>query len=960
MEVRFRRITRRRDPTSTQKNTLQAKPSKKSRFAIKNVEDLPKQIPVGNADFYNKPFTFIEMQDNIRNLVASPFTARIRDYNMPDGLKVPINLKIYDGMSDPDDHLTVFMGTMDVHKLPELAWCHFFHITLSGAARFKGKNQIDWKQKVVVPKARNKVLMIDEGWSPSYYQEVELQHKVDISFTSDDPVPYHCSGDDPLVIQAEIGGNYTRKGSKTITTDFIIVRAPSPYNVILGRPGIRQLGAIASTIHSLIKFPLKSCITITRGNVPHKHEAVIHVMRRSWVAVMEIMPIDHGLRGAFYRAFYRAFYGAFKEKARGYSRRRSGASTGPSTGRRPRALTWASRRRSGASRRRSGVFFKLNRGIKRRLHPLGEYIITLYTNGKLRTKVTVMLERIEKTKRSKNSQKPTRNGKKTKETRKIVKNSQRSQAGSARHRKKESQRPQLKGNIALENIPDSQRVSLVVKYGPCLPYGKCARLQQRLQHGLLAAMKAATKVTGYREGCHIVGRLLQRLHNRGFCEGCNEALWLMRRLPHRLKADAKAAIKVAGFYKGCHIAEKVATLLKKLYKGYGLNIIHKTNPNRASYEGRDALTLRLRGGAFYGAFEGPSTGPLRDLLQGLLRGLRGEGQGVFEEKVRGFDRDFYREKAKGFDRAFADKVGAEVTSSPVCQKKRILAKDRNEAITTEVTKFVEARILKEVYFLRWVANPVMVRKSDGTWRMCIDFTNMNKACPKDSYPLPEIDKKIESLDGFKYKYYLDTYKGYHQIRMAKEDEEKTAFYSEHRTFCYEKMPFGLKNAGATYQWLVDKAFSSQIGQNIEIYVDNMVIKRKNEGESGQFLRHLITKQGIEPNPKKVKAIIDMVSPRTIREVQSLKGKLSALGRFLTSFLKNKRADALSKLASSSFAHLTKKVLVEVIPCQITKIKKVITVEEPGTTWMDPIISYLEDGHLPEDLITTRKIRIKAP
>ncbi|GKB03137.1 reverse transcriptase domain-containing protein [Tanacetum coccineum] len=174
--------------------------------------------------------------------------------------------------------------------------------------------------------------------------------------------------------------------------------------------------------------------------------------------------------------------------------------------------------------------------------------------------------------------------------------------------------------------------------------------------------------------------------------------------------------------------------------------------------------------------------------------------------------------------------GAEGTSSPVCQKKRILAKDRNEAITAEVTKLVEALILKEVYFPRWVANPVMVRKSDGTWRMCIDFTNMNKACPKDSYPLPEIDKKIESLDGFKYKYFLDTYKGYHQIRMAEEDEEKTAFYTEHGTFCYEKMPFGLKNAEETYQWLVDKAFSSQIGQNIEIYVDNMVIKRKIEGE----------------------------------------------------------------------------------------------------------------------------------
>ncbi|PWA82765.1 gag protein [Artemisia annua] len=72
----------------------------------------------------------------MRDLVASPFTKRIRDYEMPDGLKVPTNLRTYDGLSDPDDHLTVFMGTMDIHKFPEPAWCRFFHITLCGAARF--------------------------------------------------------------------------------------------------------------------------------------------------------------------------------------------------------------------------------------------------------------------------------------------------------------------------------------------------------------------------------------------------------------------------------------------------------------------------------------------------------------------------------------------------------------------------------------------------------------------------------------------------------------------------------------------------------------------------------------------------------------------------------------------------------------------------------------------------------
>ena len=82
----------------------------------------------------------------------------------------------------------------------------------------------------------------------------------------------------------------------------------------------------------------------------------------------------------------------------------------------------------------------------------------------------------------------------------------------------------------------------------------------------------------------------------------------------------------------------------------------------------------------------------------------------------------------------------------------------------------------------------------------------SKACPKDCYPLPEIDWKVESLCGYTFKCFLDAYEGYHQIQMAVEDEEKTAFHTNQGIFCYQKMPFGLKNAGATYQRLVDMAF----------------------------------------------------------------------------------------------------------------------------------------------------------
>ncbi|GJZ44312.1 reverse transcriptase domain-containing protein [Tanacetum coccineum] len=235
---------------------------------------------------------------------------------------------------------------------------------------------------------------------------------------------------------------------------------------------------------------------------------------------------------------------------------------------------------------------------------------------------------------------------------------------------------------------------------------------------------------------------------------------------------------------------------------------------------------------------------------------------------------------------------------PVRQKKRGQAPERAKAIQVEVQKLVETGILREVYYHDWLSNPVMVKKHDGSWRMCVDFTDLNKACPQDCYPLREIDWKVESLCGYPFKYFLDAYKGYHQIQMAEQDKEKTAFHTSHGVYCYTKMPFGLKNAGATYQRLVDKAFDRQIGRNLEIYVDDLVIKSHTETEllrdieetfrtlrkinmklnpkkctfgatEGMFLGYMISPEGIKP------------CPRTIKEVQSLNGKLASLNRFLS-------------------------------------------------------------------------------
>ncbi|GJT81436.1 reverse transcriptase domain-containing protein [Tanacetum coccineum] len=137
-------------------------------------------------------------------------------------------------------------------------------------------------------------------------------------------------------------------------------------------------------------------------------------------------------------------------------------------------------------------------------------------------------------------------------------------------------------------------------------------------------------------------------------------------------------------------------------------------------------------------------------------------------------------------------------TEPKVQKKRSLAPDMKKVVTDEVNEWLKAGI------------------------------DLNKACPKDLYPLTKIDWKIESLMGFQYKCFLDAYKGYHQIQMTKKDEEKTAFHTKEGVFCYTKMPFGLKNAKATYQRLVDYAFKEQIGVNLEAYVVDMVMKSRTE------------------------------------------------------------------------------------------------------------------------------------
>ena len=129
---------------------------------------------------------------------------------------------------------------------------------------------------------------------------------------------------------------------------------------------------------------------------------------------------------------------------------------------------------------------------------------------------------------------------------------------------------------------------------------------------------------------------------------------------------------------------------------------------------------------------------------------------------------------------------------PIRQFLRRFNDERRKAIREEIARLLAAGFIVEVFHPKWLANPVLVMKKNGTWRMCIDYTDLNKACPKDLFALPRIDQIIDSTAGCELLCFLDAYSGYHQIKMKEKDQEKTSFITPFGAFCYTSMPFGLK------------------------------------------------------------------------------------------------------------------------------------------------------------------------
>jgi hypothetical protein len=133
------------------------------------------------------------------------------------------------------------------------------------------------------------------------------------------------------------------------------------------------------------------------------------------------------------------------------------------------------------------------------------------------------------------------------------------------------------------------------------------------------------------------------------------------------------------------------------------------------------------------------------------------------------------------------------------QRLRRFDEERHQAIGVELRKLLEAGFIKEVFHPTWLANPVLVKKKNGKWRMCVDYTSLNKACPKVPFPLPRIDQIVDSTAGCEPLCFLDAYSGYHQIKMKESDQLATSFITLFGVYYYVMMSFGLRNAGAAYQ-----------------------------------------------------------------------------------------------------------------------------------------------------------------
>jgi ribonuclease HI len=285
---------------------------------------------------------------------------------------------------------------------------------------------------------------------------------------------------------------------------------------------------------------------------------------------------------------------------------------------------------------------------------------------------------------------------------------------------------------------------------------------------------------------------------------------------------------------------------------------------------------------------------------------------------------------------------------PFRQKLRQINPILLPVVEREVKNLLDAKIIVPLRYSDWVANLVPVRKKSGEIRLCVDFRNLNKSSLKDNYPLPKMDHVLEKVVGANRMSMIDGFSGYNQIAVNEKDKEKTAFTTPWGTFMYEKMPFGLMNAGATFQRAMDIAFVGERDRFVVIYLDDLTVFSKSDEDhlihlqqtfekcrkfglslnpkkshfamqEGKLLGHIVSRDGIKIDPKRVEAIDTINIPRNVKEIQSFLGKIIFLRRFIPNFaeivklitdmLKKNSAVKWMAEAKASFARI-KKVISE--------------------------------------------------
>ena len=217
--------------------------------------------------------------------------------------------------------------------------------------------------------------------------------------------------------------------------------------------------------------------------------------------------------------------------------------------------------------------------------------------------------------------------------------------------------------------------------------------------------------------------------------------------------------------------------------------------------------------------------------------------------------------------------------------------------------------IKSIKHPKWLSNIVPVKKKNGQIRCCGNFRNLNKACLKDEFPLPNIDLLVDSAMGNSIFSFMDGYSGYNQVRMTTRDAKKTTFRTPIRNFYYTAMPFGFKNEGAMYQRTMTAIFNDMMHREMENYMDDIVVKSKTRVRHFQvleqvfercrkyklhmnpmkcsfgvfaekFIGFLVHHRGISVDPAKATAIATMRRPATVKELKSFLGRVSYIRRFV--------------------------------------------------------------------------------